>query len=389
MENKISDGVKKVQLFVPTYHVDECLAGIKECLEIGWTGLGFKTAEFEEAWKKYTGWSNAHFLNSNTIGLHLAVKIFKTKLGWHRGDEIITTPLTFVSTNHAILFENLKPIFADVDDTLCLSPASIESKITPKTRAVMYVGMGGNAGRLKEVSRLCERHKLVLILDAAHLAGAKYLGRQAGSEADCAVFSYHAVKNLPTADAGMICFREKELDEMARKMSWLGINKDTYARSSAGEYKWLYDVEFVGLKGHGNSIMAAIALVQLKYLDQDNQRRRQICERYNQLLKVRPEIKFIEHLPDNISSRHLFQIRVPENLREKLLVYLNSQEIYPGVHYRINTEYKMYHYGLLTCPRAEQAAKEVISLPLHLRLSDEDVARVARSVIEFFEKNKT
>ena len=380
--------MKKIQLFIPTYQVEECLAAIKECLEIGWTGMGFKTTKFEEAWQEYTGLAQAHFLNSSTSGLQLAVKIFKTKFGWQDGDEIITTPLTFVSTNHAILFENLKPIFADVDDTLCLSSASIASRLTPKTRAVMYVGIGGNVGRLKEVRQLCERHKLILILDAAHMAGAKYLGRHVGSEADCAVFSYHAVKNLPTADSGMICFREKELDEMARKMSWLGINKDTYARSTEGEYKWRYDIEYLGVKGHGNSIMAAIALVQLKYLDQDNQRRRQICELYNQLLGVRPEIKFIEHLVDGVSSRHLFQIRVPANSREKLIVYLNSQDIYPGVHYQINTEYKMYNYGLLTCPKAEQAAREVISLPLHLRLNDDDVKRVAKSIIEFFDKNK-
>ncbi|MBI4779176.1 DegT/DnrJ/EryC1/StrS family aminotransferase [Candidatus Falkowbacteria bacterium] len=380
--------MKKIQLFVPTYHIDECLAEIRQCLEIGWTGMGFKTVEFEEAWKKYTGLPQAHFLNSSTIGLQLAVKIYKTKFGWLDGDEIITTPLTFISTNHVILFENLKPIFADTDDTLCLSPEAIKSKITPRTKAVMYVGMGGNAGRLKEVRELCKKNNLILILDAAHMAGAKYLGQQAGSDIDCAVFSYHAVKNLPTADSGMICFQEKELDEMARKMSWLGISKDTYARSLKGEYKWLYDVEYLGVKGHGNSVMAAIALVQLKYLDQDNEKRRQICEQYNQLLSVCPEIKFVEYLPDCVSSRHLFQIRVPADLREKLIVYLNSQEIYPGVHYRINTEYKMYSYGLLTCPNAEQAAREVISLPLHLQLTEEDVARVAQSVIEFFEKNK-
>lgn len=381
--------MKKIQLFVPAFRVDECLAEIRQCLEIGWTGLGFKTTEFEEAWKKYTGLPEAHFLNSSTAGLQLAVKIFKTKLGWHDEDEIITTPLTFISTNHAILFENLKPVFADVDQTLCLSPESVADKITAKTRAVMYVGMGGNPGRLEEISRLCREHNLILILDAAHMAGAKYLGRHVGAEADCTVFSYHAVKNLPTADGGMICFREKELDALARKMSWLGIDKDTYARSSSGEYKWLYEVEHLGLKGHGNSIMAAIALVQLKYLDEDNQERRRICERYNEMLAGRSEIKLVEHLPNAVSSRHLFQIRVPADLREKLLVYLNNQEIYPGVHYRINTEYKMYNYGLLTCPRAEQAAREAVSLPLHLQLTDEDIVRVAQSIIEFFDKNKT
>src|SRR6516165_12697239 len=91
--------------------VDECLAEIRVCLEKGWTGLGFKTFEIEQAWKDYTGHAHAHFLASNTVGLHLAVKILKDRLGWQSGDEIITTPLTFVSTNHAILYENLRPVF--------------------------------------------------------------------------------------------------------------------------------------------------------------------------------------------------------------------------------------------------------------------------------------
>ena len=110
------------QLFVPTYRVDECLNEIRECLEVGWTGLGYKTVEFEDAWKRHTGFSYAHFLNSATAGLHLAVKILKNRLGWNEGDEIISTPLTFVSTNHAILYEGLNVVFADVDDYLCLDP---------------------------------------------------------------------------------------------------------------------------------------------------------------------------------------------------------------------------------------------------------------------------
>src|ERR1700677_1356663 len=114
-----------LQLFTPTFRIDECLAEIRKCMEVGWTGLGFKTTEFEEAWCRYTGLPNAHFLNSATAGLHLAVKILKERHGWSAGDEIISTPITFVSTNHAILYENLNVVFADVDEAGCLDPVSV------------------------------------------------------------------------------------------------------------------------------------------------------------------------------------------------------------------------------------------------------------------------
>ena len=183
---------------------------------------------------------------------------------WQDGDEIITSPLTFVSTNHAILYERLKPVFADVDDTLCLDPASIEARITPKTRAVIFVGLGGNTGRLSEVAKLCRKHKVRSNLELpAHMTGTRWKnGKHVGSEADVSVFSFQAVKNLPTADSGMICFADPQLDTEARKWTWMGINKDTYARTaSQGSYKWYYDVEYEGFKYHGNSIMAAMESV--------------------------------------------------------------------------------------------------------------------------------
>jgi dTDP-4-amino-4,6-dideoxygalactose transaminase len=262
-----TENAKPIQLFRPRFAVEECLEEIRECLEKGWTGIGFKTLQIEEEWKRYTGLSQAHFLNSATAGLHLAFKAFKDAFGWNDGDEVISTPLTFVSTNHAILYEGLRPVFADVDETLCLSPASIEARITERTRAILYVGLGGNSGRWSEVVDIARKYGLKLILDAAHMAGATYNGRHVGWDADCAIFSFQAVKNLPTADSGMICFSDPTLDEHVRKLSWLGINKDTYSRSAGGtrgNYKWLYDVEDVGFKYHGNSVIAAIALVQLR-----------------------------------------------------------------------------------------------------------------------------
>ncbi|NYH22323.1 DegT/DnrJ/EryC1/StrS family aminotransferase [Paraburkholderia bryophila] len=371
-----------IQLFVPNFRIQECLDEIKECLEKGWTGLGFKTNQFEDAWKAYTGLPHAHFLSSNTVGLHLAFELLKTKHNWADGDEIITTPLTFVSSNHAILYSQLSPVFADVDDSLCLSPESIEARITERTRAVIYVGVGGNVGQYERVLKLCRDRGIVMILDAAHMSGTRLHGKHVGHDADVTVFSFQAVKNLPTADSGMICFRDAEDDARARKMSWLGINKDTYARTaSQGAYKWMYDVEEVGFKYHGNSIMAAIGLVQLKYLDNDNSYRRQLANWYEELLGKHSNVRLIPITEGCESSRHLFQIRVKN--RDELMLALNEHEIYPGVHYRDNTEYRMYAHGKGQCPNSHQASHEILSLPMHMGVSRKDVELIASLVIRY------
>lgn len=370
------------QLFVPAFRVEECLNQIRICLEKGWTGLGFKTVEMEDAWKEYTGLPHAHYLSSNTVGLHLALHMFKTKYGWADGDEVISTPLTFISTNHAIMYCNLQPVFADVDEFLCLDPEDIARKITPRTRAVLFVGIGGNTGQYERVLELCRAKGLVLILDAAHMAGTRLHGKHIGADADCTVFSFQAVKNLPTADSGMICFQSPDDDARARQLTWLGINKDTYARTtSQGAYKWMYDVEEVGFKYHGNSIMAAIGIVQLKYLDADNAYRRQLAAWYRQKLSQNSKIRIIDIAEGCESSTHLFQIRVKN--RDSLMLALHEHEVYPGVHYRDNTEYRMYAHGAGTCPNAAQASAEIISLPLHLGLSKQDIDNISALVMRY------
>lgn len=363
--------MENIQLFVPRYHVEECLAEIRKCLEIGWTGLGFKTNEFEEKWKEYTGLRNAHFLNSATAGLHLAIKILKHVHGWSDGDEVISTPITFISTNHAISYENLKVVFADVDEFLCLDPRDVEKKITNRTRAIVFVGYGGNIGNYDKIVDICKTHNLSLILDAAHMSGTRYRNQIPGKEADVVVYSFHAVKTLPTADSGMICFNEDAHDTICRKMSWLGITKDTYARSEdRGAYKWRYDVEYLGHKYHGNSIMAAIGLVQLKYLDQDNAYRRQIAKWYDDGF-ANSSVRPIPIQKDCESSRHLYVIEV--NNRDELLLALNESGIYPGVHYQDNTEYAMYKYAHGTCPYAHRIHHRILSLPMHLQLTKSNV----------------
>lgn len=375
-----------IQLFKAKYEVEECLEEIRECLEVGWTGMGFKTVQFEEAWKNYTGLPFAYYTNSSTIGLYMCVDILKEQYGWEDGDEIITTPITFISTNHAILKSNMKAVFADIDETMCLTPESVKEHISGKTRAVMYVGLGGNMGHYEEIVKICEDNGLKLILDAAHMAGTRYNGKIPGHEAEVVVYSFQAVKNLPTADSGMVCFKRGEFDEIIRKKSWLGINKDTYARSSdSGNYKWKYDVEYVGEKGHGNSVMAAIGLVQLRYLDRDNAYRRQLAKWYRDRLSEYPdEIKLVRIEDGCESSHHLFQICVEK--RDELMMALNAAEIYPGVHYANNINYRMYEYAAGTCPYADYVNDHTISLPMHLYLTYDDVQRICDVVIDFVKR---
>ena len=183
-----------IQLFKASFDVEACLAQVRECLEKGWTGMGFKTVEFEEAWKKYTGHKYAYYINSNTAGLYMAVDTLKELYGWEDGDEIISTPLTFISTNHAIPKSNMKAVFADVDDTLCLDPQSVREHITDKTRAVAFVGYGGRVGQLDKIIEICKKYGLRLILDAAHMAGTRVNGVMPGTwdGVDVTIYSYQA-----------------------------------------------------------------------------------------------------------------------------------------------------------------------------------------------------
>lgn len=369
-----------IQVLKPKFHVDECLEQIKECLEKGWTGMGFKTVEFEEEWKKYTGHKYAYYLNSNTVGLHLAVKILKMNNNWNDGDEIISTPITFVSTNLAILYENMRPVFAEVDEYLCLDPIDVEKKITSKTRAVMFVGYGGRVGKLDKIIEICKKHNLKLILDAAHMSGTRVNGVCPGTweGVDVTVYSFQAVKNLPTGDSGCICWNDEKSAVLTRELAWCGINKDTYARSNKGTYAWKYDVDNVGYKYNGNSIMAAIALTQLKYLDEENNRRREIVKMYNEGFKNNPRIKIIPAPFEDECSFHLYELLVPN--RDDLLNKLSAVGINCGVHYRDNTEYKAFAFGNDQAPKTREISQHFITMPLHMWLTDEDVNFIIEQV---------
>jgi dTDP-4-amino-4,6-dideoxygalactose transaminase len=207
-----------------------------------------------------------------------------------------------------------------------------------------------------------------------------YTIKHIGHEADVTVFSFQAVKNLPTADGGMICFQDVIFDKLARQLSWLGIDKDTYSRFNKGSYKWKYDVPNIGFKYHGNALTAAIGIVQLKYLNEDNTRRNEISKLYSEHLSNLDWCSIVETSPETeINSKHLFQLLVYNN-RDKFIEYLYGNEIYPGVHYIDNRCYLPYNTKIDLCPNATKLSDQVVTLPIHCNLSNEDVHNVIKKI---------
>lgn len=380
-----------LQLFHPRYEIDAVLASIRETLESGWTGTGPKCAALEREWSAYTNAKHSLYLNSATSALHLALKLCNLP----KGARVITSPITFVSTNAVILYENLTPVFCDVRaDTMSLQSADVKAAAgtDQDAQAVIWVHYGGSVSPdfydFMSWRSAC-RGTLKVIEDCAHAAGARYKdGSLVGSRTDTfSCFSFQAVKNLPTADSGMLCTPTPAFDERARRLSWLGIDKSTYARSSDGAdgvYKWRYDVPELGFKYNGNDVMAAIALAQLPYLDRDNDFRREIYRMYLHHFRG----KALNH--QSGSSHHLFVLNLANSkVRENAITALKAAGIAPGVHYLPNFQFPVFqpfYDGKQgrggSCRTAEWAGDTLLSLPNHLRMTPDDVLRVARVVKE-------
>jgi perosamine synthetase len=361
-----------IALFRPSIS-EAAIENVASVLRSGWLGLGPRTREFEQGFASYVGAPHCVGLNSCTSAIHLALHV----LDLPKGSEVITTPITFVSTNHAILYEGLTPVFADIDrQTGNLSAAGVASRITDATRAIIVVHYGGYPADLDELYGLARDRGITIIEDCAHACGATYKGKRIGSHGDFHAFSFHAVKNLPMGDGGALTVSSDAHDARLRRLRWLGIDKDTFRRTTSTTYDWDYDVPEVGFKYHMNDIEAAIGLAQLGLVDAENQRRREIAAAYRSDLARVPGLALPVHQDDRVSSFHLFPVLV-EN-RDAFIAKLKNAGIGVGVHYRRNDEYPMYERAEL--PNAEWFSSRVVSLPMHMHLTDDDVRCVTTTI---------
>lgn len=362
-----------IQLFKPKFRTNKILKNLRQVFDIGWTGIGFKTNEFEEKWNSYTKLKHSIFTNSATAGLHIACETFKINNLWNEDSEIITSPISFVSTAHSILYSKLKLVFSDIDYTGTLDPNKIIHKINKKTKAIIFVGLGGNIGNLDKIANIAKKFKIKLIIDAAHMAGSFYKKKHVGYQGDAVIFSFQAVKNLPTGDSGIINFKNKKDFNLAKKLSWCGIDKDTFSRGRKS-YSWEYNVSHLGYKYNGNSIMASIALTNLEYLNLDNKKRNFLSDVYYKYLSKNSNIKIINHKLG--SSRHLFSILV--NKREKVIKILKKNNISTGVHYKSINEFSFYkkNYSYENLEVSKIFSKKLLTLPLHCYLNTKDIKNI-------------
>jgi perosamine synthetase len=368
--------VVSIPVFKPAVGDDEWQA-IKTCLETGWMGLGPKTSEFEQAFGEFIGTQYVIGLNSCTSALDLAFKILNLD-----GGEVITTSLTFVSTNHAILYNHCTPVFADITpDTLTLDPEDVRRKITPRTRAIIVVHYAGHPCDMAAFTAIAREYNLRLIEDCAHAAGSTYNGQPVGTFGDAGCFSFHAVKNIAMGEGGALVVKTQEQYDRAMRLRWCGISKSTWERARGKTYSWQYEVNELGYKYHLSDIAAAIGLVQLRKAELHRQRRKEIWDTYNRAFADLP----VEPLAvkPSVSTTYLFYVLKVEQ-RNLLIDFLAEHGIGTSVHYYPNHLFELFRAYSADVPVTEATWPRIITLPCYPSLTNDELELIIGCVREFF-----
>ncbi|MGA9814541.1 MAG: UDP-4-amino-4,6-dideoxy-N-acetyl-beta-L-altrosamine transaminase [Terriglobales bacterium] len=376
--------VRKTLLPYGHQSVDEGdIQAVVATLRSDWLTTGPKIAEFEEAFAARSGARHAVSFSSGTAALHGAV----FTAGLKAGDEAITSPLTFVATANCVLYQEGVPMFADVSpDTLNLDPEQAAARVSPRTRAILPVDYAGHPADLSAILDLAERHGLVVIEDASHALGAEYKGRSVGSVAHMTVFSFHPVKHITTGEGGMVTTDNPKFAETLRRFRNHGITSEARQRQSAGQ--WYYEMELLGFNYRLTDIACSLGIQQLKKLEANLARRRQIAARYGAAFREIAEViaPVVRH--DANPAWHLYPIRLDGTKlkadRSQVFTALRAENIGVNVHYIPVHRHPYYRerfgYRGGEYPVAEDAYERLISLPMFHGMSDEDVEDVIRAV---------
>ncbi|MBU1153884.1 DegT/DnrJ/EryC1/StrS aminotransferase family protein [bacterium] len=369
---------------------EDDIQSVLEVLRSDWIVSGPKVIEFEKSFKEYIGCKYAVALNSCTSALHLLLATLNIK----EGDEVITTPFTFVATSNAILYQKATPVFVEVrEDTFNIDPSKIEEAITPRTKAILLTHYGGQPAQLDEIREIAQRHHLFLLEDAAHAIGAEYKGKKVGSFGLGACFSFHAVKNVISGEGGMIATESQEIAEKAKKLRFFGIESDAWKRNKSEDY-WHYEVEELGFKYNMMDIQAAMGISQLKKVDRFQITRDQYAEMYNQAFEQIPEIKTPTVLPEVKTSWHLYVIKLNLKMltisRDNLVRVLRESGVGTNIHYlplhlhKYFREKFKYQWG--NFPICESLYQQILSLPLYQKMTREEVNLVIEIVTDTIKK---
>jgi UDP-4-amino-4,6-dideoxy-N-acetyl-beta-L-altrosamine transaminase len=375
--------------FIPygLHWIDELdIEEVVKVLRSDWIVMGNKVKEFEHAVCSYVGAKHGVAVNSGTAALDVAVN----SLGLGDG-EVITTPLTFVATAHAILYAGLRPVFADIQrDTFNIDPSDIERKITEKTRAVIYVDFAGHPCDIDEIRKIAGEHGLRMVEDAAHALGAEYRGRKVGSLADVTIFSFHPVKHITTGEGGMCVTSDDELAQRMRILRNHGIESSAIERFGP-RGKWVYDVKMLGRNYRMTDFQAALGLSQLNRLEFFIKRREEIAKAYIEELSGVDGIELPAVKPYIRHAWHIFTILVDRKInRDKFIESLRKKGIGAAVHYPPIYSFTYYRerFGLRPedFPVSEDVSSRTVTIPLFPRMSNEEVEIVVKVLKETAKK---
>ena len=359
---------------------EDVLNEVRACLTSGWIATGPRVQQFEQDVKAYTKASNAIAVNSATSGLHLAL----VACGVQPGDEVITTPLTFVSTVNVIEHAGGRPVFVDIEPgTYNIDAEKIRQAITPRTKVIMPVHFAGLPVDLDPIYELARAHGIRVIEDAAHAIGASYKGRSIGSFGDIQVFSFHPCKNMTTGEGGVLTVQDDAMAARMRTLRFHGIDRDSWNRYGKNGSQ-TFDVIEAGFKYNMSDLQAAIGIPQLKQLDVMNQSRLRLVKRYQEALAGWQQVS-LPQSPDYeyFHPWHIFTILITDDSplnRDGFMEALKQKNIGTGLHYpviHLYTYYRnKYRYRPGDFPIAENVASRIVSLPLFAHMTEAQQNRV-------------
>ena len=342
---------------------------VLEVLDSGIITQGPRVKVFEESFAKMCGVKHAVATTSGTTALYLAM--LAHSIG--KGDEVITSPFTFIASANSALFVGATPVFVDIDKrTFNLDASKIEAAITPKTKAILPVHLYGLCCDMDAIMAVAKKHNLIVVEDACQAHGSEFKGKRAGSFGT-GTFSFYPTKNMTSAEGGMITTNDDAVNEKCRVLRNHGMRRRYYH-------------DELGYNFHMTDVHAAIGNAQLKKLAFYNQKRQENAEFYNANLKG----VTIPFVPDGYTHvYHQYTIRVPNGRRDALREYLKENDIGSEIYYPLPIHQQGFYKELLgekTYPQAESAAAEVLSIPVHPSLTRADLEKVASAINEFMAK---
>lgn len=365
---------------------EEDIQAVVEVLRSDWLTQGPVVERFEQAVAAYCGAKYAVAVANGTAALHLAA----LAAGFHKGDEVITSPITFVASANCIVYTGATPVFADIDPgTYCIDPQHIQNRITANTKGIIPVHFAGQPCDMVAVSELARSHNLIVIEDAAHAIGASYQADgktcKVGSctHSDMTIFSFHPVKHITTGEGGIITTNSRELYEKLCLLRTHGITREP-GKLKQDHGPWYYEQQELGFNYRITDFQCALGLSQLKRLDTFIERRKQIVHTYNTAFAENENLVTPYQREGTDSSWHLYLLALKKSDRSKVFQQLRESGIGVNVHY-IPVHLQPYYQAQFGCKRGDYPLSEAyynsaITLPLYPHMLDEDVLFVINEV---------